>query len=149
MKPGTPIRLRPHHLLCILSYKGVGYTPGFTANMTTIVEAISNGAPILVKPGPDAICAGLMAHDAAQCHCNEAKTQQMDQQAYADLKALLPLESSFPLKPADIAALRAAFAAGSIRHACNDCSWQSFCTEIAQSGFKGTGLLAANAVASR
>ena len=30
------IRLRPHHLLWVVTYVGRGYSPAFTANMTRI-----------------------------------------------------------------------------------------------------------------
>ena len=40
-----PVRLRGHHFLCILTYRGHGYTPSFVANMTEIVADIAGGDP--------------------------------------------------------------------------------------------------------
>lgn len=58
----APLRLRPHHLLCALGYRGLGYSDGFTANMTALVKqglhAPGGGAlPIEVVGEADAICA--------------------------------------------------------------------------------------------
>ncbi len=33
----SPVRLRPHHFLCALGYRGKGYSDAFTANMSAIV----------------------------------------------------------------------------------------------------------------
>lgn len=44
-----PVRYRPHHLLCSLGFQGKGYSPGFVANMTAIVDGR------LRAPGGDAV----------------------------------------------------------------------------------------------
>ena len=47
------IRLRPHHLLCLLTYSGKGYSAAFTANYDVIAGQISQGEDILIVEGPD------------------------------------------------------------------------------------------------
>ena len=37
------VRLRPHHLLCLLSYIGRGYSPAFSANMTRVARRLGAG----------------------------------------------------------------------------------------------------------
>jgi hypothetical protein len=37
------IELRGHHLLCILTYMGKGYTPAFVENYDAIVAQINRG----------------------------------------------------------------------------------------------------------
>jgi len=53
------VRLRAHHLLCILTFAGKGYSPAFVANMAGVVARIGAGEPIEVVAGPDDICAPL------------------------------------------------------------------------------------------
>jgi uncharacterized protein len=146
---GAPVFLRAHHLLCILTYKGVGYTPAFTSNMTRIVEDIRHGAAIRLCSGPDSICAGLTATDRDHCHCQGVETEAMDRAAQDVLAEHLPLDSEFALTTDRLQALRAAYLAGSIRSACQECSWKPFCDDIAAAEFRDTLLLLPPSVAAR
>jgi uncharacterized protein len=142
-----PLRLRGHHFLCILTYRGFGYTPAFVVNMTAKMAEIVAGRPVELVIGPDEICHGFtQACRAMSAHdCSLASTLDMDQAAIAALALLLPelqVGQSLILDTVRIAALRAAFADGSIRKACADCSWRHFCTAIAEEGFVGTKLFA-------
>ena len=47
------VRLRPHHLLCLLTYVGKGYSPAFTANYDAIAMRIEQGEELLIVSGPD------------------------------------------------------------------------------------------------
>ena len=52
------IRLRPHHLLCLQTFVGHGYSPDFTKHMTyvkSLLTADPNTAITLVA-GPDDLC---------------------------------------------------------------------------------------------
>lgn len=51
------IELRPHHLLCILGWRGHGYDAVFTENFTRVAEQVANDNEITLVEGPDAICA--------------------------------------------------------------------------------------------
>jgi hypothetical protein len=85
--PQDPVRLRPHHLLCLLTYAGKGYSEAFTAGFDAVVARLSQGAPVVLVDGPDDICAPLQ-HDAT-AHCHRDSVRQRDRQAAADLAALL------------------------------------------------------------
>ena len=37
------VRLRAHHLLCLLTYVGKGYSPAFTANYDKVVRRLGEG----------------------------------------------------------------------------------------------------------
>lgn len=136
------VRLRGHHLLCLLTYVGKGYTPAFVANYQRIVVRLNAGEPVELVEGPDDICRPMLG-DAGH-HCFNASVALRDGQALADVAALLgqPLAAGQPLwlDPARLAALRVAFAAGTIRTACAGCQWSGLCTEIAASGFAGVRL---------
>lgn len=135
------VRLRAHHLLCLLTYVGKGYTPAFTANYDAIVARLNAGEDALLVEGPDDICAPMLAEGH---HCLNASVAERDQQAAADAALLLgrPLDAgaALTLDDAAIRLMRAAFAARTTRQACTGCEWSALCTGIARSGFAGTRL---------
>lgn len=139
-----PVQLRGHHFLCILTYRGYGYTPAFFANMTEIVADIGRGRPIVLVEGPDQICGGLSAEDRIACShdCGKAETRELDRIAVEDVGKLLGMDFQGPiaLDAETVARMRAAFAGREIRRACRRCPWSDFCTEIASEGFAGTRL---------
>ncbi len=54
------VRLRGHHLLCMLTFVGKGYSPAFVENYDRIAGRLSEGEDILLVDGPDDICAPLL-----------------------------------------------------------------------------------------
>lgn len=141
-----PVRLRGHHFLCILTYRGHGYTPAFVENMTGIVEAIGQGRPVTLVEGPDDICNGFTDECRKTCDhdCSKPSTLEIDLLASDAAKQLIPLHGGEPfvLDREHIILMRKEFAGGAIRRACEQCSWKDFCTEIAADGFSGTRLFA-------
>ena len=136
------VRLRAHHLLCMLTYVGRGYNAVFVANYTAIIERLSAGADILVIAGPDDICAPLLQDPKAHCHNTGIKAR--DQQAAAAVSAWLGQTimpgTRLALTPSQLADLRQAFADGKIRAACQACQWTGLCSDIAATDFADTKL---------
>ncbi len=141
-----PVRLRGHHLLCILTYRGYGYTQPFVDNMSRLVEAIGRGREVTLVEGPDDICDGFTPQCRQICDhdCTRPSTAEMDMFAGEAVNALIPLRTGEPfvLDRRHIALMRQEFAAGHIRRACDRCSWKDFCTGIAADGFSGVKLFA-------
>jgi hypothetical protein len=139
-----PVQLRGHHFLCILTYRGYGYTPAFVENMTRIVADIAGGRPIRLVQGPDAICGGLTADDRLACNhdCSRPVTLELDRWAVEEVGDLLGIDFNGPIAidPAMVTRLRSAFATRSIRRACKRCPWSDFCDEIAREEFAKTKL---------
>jgi hypothetical protein len=79
----VPVRLRGHHFLCLLTYKGLGYTSAFVENMSAIVAAINAGRPVMLVKGADDICNALSAADRVACDhdCMTADVAKCDEQA--------------------------------------------------------------------
>ncbi|MVA97216.1 DUF1284 domain-containing protein [Nitratireductor sp. CAU 1489] len=131
------VRLRPHHLLCVLTYVGKGYSPAFTVNLTAIAGRLAAGEEVDIVAGPDDICAPLLS--GQQPHCHRASVSERDRAAMDDLGGVLGL----PVRPGGrlvldatrLGQLRAAFATGQVRSACHECEWAELCTAIAQDGF--------------
>lgn len=136
------IRLRGHHLLCLLTYQGMGYTRAFTANYNRLIRRISAGEYIEIVDGPDEICTPLLCTSGA--HCLEAQSAINDSLTLAALEALFNTRlgpgSTLCLTPDKVRTLRAAFASGKIRDACQHCRWHSQCSAIASQNFADTFL---------
>lgn len=134
------IRLRAHHLLCLLTFAGRGYTPAFTANYRRVVARLNAGEAVELVEGPDDICAPMLGE--ADHHCLNASVRVRDAQACADIAALLAVPVlpglSLALTAERVARMRAAFAGGTLRTACAGCQWSAFCTDIAAGGFAST-----------
>ncbi|TPN74946.1 DUF1284 domain-containing protein [Mesorhizobium sp. CU2] len=136
------VRLRAHHLLCLLTYVGKGYSPAFTANYDKVVERLAGGEDVQIVSGPDDICAPLL--DEKEPHCLGESAAGRDQLAARDVGELLgrPIAAGvrFSFETARLAAMRQAFSAGRTRQACQGCEWSDLCSVVAAAGYSGTRL---------
>jgi hypothetical protein len=134
------IRLRAHHLLCLLTYVGKGYSPAFTGNYDGIAERLSRGEDILLVSGPDDICAPLL--DEPEPHCLNESVIERDRLAARDVGDLLALSIQagvrIDLDAAILARMRLAFSGGGVRKACDGCEWNELCSAIAAGDFADT-----------
>ena len=138
------VRLRPHHLLCMLTFVGEGYSQAFTDNFQAVLQKIVAGKELIqIVTGPDDICAPL--HASSTAHCLNRGIETRDRHAAQALSVTLstPIESGaiLSLQPSTLDLLRSAFASGAIRSACTDCQWKPLCDRIAANNFSGTCLL--------
>lgn len=137
------VRLRAHHLLCLLTYAGKGYSPAFTAGFTAIAGRIAAGEGVTLAQGADDVCAPMLGDPS--CHCHDRSVALRDRRAARDIAALL----GRPVMPGDrllldpdiLARMRKAFAAGTLRGACGGCGWADLCRTIAAKGY-GPAILA-------
>ena len=127
------VRLRAHHLLCVLTYVGKGYSPDFVAGYDRVVARLA---------GPDEVCAPLAGE--ADRHCDDPSTFARDARAAA---ALAPALGRTPtpgtrlrLDAATLARLRAAAAEDRFALACAGCPWLDLCRTVADGGFAGVRL---------
>lgn len=138
------IDLRGHHLLCLLTYAGEGYSPAFVANAERLVARIRAGETLRIVAGPDDLCAPRLKTEPETHHCFTQDVAERDAVALRQVGRLLGRNlapgAAAPASPALLARLRGAFADGRIRGACGGCSWRSLCDGLAQGGFAGTKL---------
>ncbi|MCE0504712.1 DUF1284 domain-containing protein [Roseivivax sp. GX 12232] len=136
------VRLRPHHLLCVLTHVGRGYSPAFTANMAEVIARIGAGEEIEIVTGPDDICAPLLGGEEAHCHRDSVRAR--DHAASEEVGGLLGLTirpgARLVLDAAALTALRDAFAAKRVRSACTGCEWASLCGSVAAERYAGARL---------
>ncbi|GGA70472.1 (2Fe-2S) ferredoxin [Edaphobacter acidisoli] len=138
------IRLRPHHLLCMLTFVGEGYNPAFVQNFESAISRIAAGnETIEIVEGPDDLCAPLLT--TPDCHCNNASVADRDRHATDALGDLLHLpiqpKTQIKLDQQMLDTMRKAFAAGQIRKACVGCQWSPLCDDIVSNCFQRTRLL--------
>lgn len=137
------VRLRAHHLLCLLTYAGKGYGPAFTANYDRIADRIGAGEEIEIVAGPDDICAPLL--NDPEAHCRRDSVVERDALAARAVGDLLgrPIAAGDRLDmPAERARrMRMGFSDGTLRAACAGCQWHGLCSEIAEAGYRGTRLV--------
>lgn len=136
-RKGVTVRLRAHHLLCVLTYVGKGYSPALVANCDRVAARISAGEYILLVAGPDDICAPLL--NEAEPHCNKESATDRDARAAEVVARSLgqPLQIGVRLRldsPA-LARLRAGFAGRRFTEVCAGCSWSELCASVARDGY--------------
>ena len=136
------VRLRAHHLLCLLTYVGKGYSPAFTANYDKVVKRLGEGEGVVIVAGPDDICAPLLGEP--EPHCLSQSAVERDRLAARDVGTLLgrPIQPGdrFVLDASSLAGMRKAFSVGLTRQACSGCEWSGLCDAVAASGFSHTRL---------
>ncbi|MCK7611539.1 DUF1284 domain-containing protein [Roseibium sediminicola] len=136
------VSIRAHHLLCILTYLGKGYTPSFVANYDRIIKRLNAGEDLWLIDGPDEICQPMLSE--AGCHCHNDSVRQRDAQAAeaigAALGKLLASGGALRLDRDSVMRLRQAFTSGEIQTACAGCEWQDMCSRIAKNKFRGCHL---------
>ena len=141
MVDGNAVRLRGHHLLCLLTYKGLVYSPEFVAGMTATAARLVAGATVEIVEGPDDICEPLCRADEHP-HCHEATVPERDRRALSLVSSLLDRPFNFGDRLAFDeelrARLRSAYRDGAFEAACALCEWQPLCRDIAADAYRGT-----------
>ncbi|WP_144222737.1 DUF1284 domain-containing protein [Mesorhizobium amorphae] len=132
------VRIRGHHLLCMLTYVGKGYSEAFTKGYDKVVQRLSSGEDMLLVAGPDDICQPLLADPDP--HCFRDTVPERDRLAANAVETLIgrtiDVGERFSLDASTIKRMREAFHAGTTRQACNGCEWFDLCSSIADSGFR-------------
>lgn len=133
------VRLRAHHLLCMLTYVGKGYTPAFVENYEELARRLSAGEDIEIVEGPDDICMPLLGDDGAHCHGEGVLVRdRLAAEAVSEL-AGVAIHPGVVLRSDEVLLdrLRSGFRAGGVRSACRGCEWSSLCTRVAGQGYPG------------
>ncbi len=83
MSPVAPVRLRGHHLLCLLGYRGMGYSKAFIRRMDRVHERLrqDTGAMVRLCEGPDELCRACPPSERS--HCVSARVAQRDARVLA------------------------------------------------------------------
>lgn len=117
------IRFRPHHFLCSLAYKGMGYSTAFIENYDKIARKIRDDdeTQIQVVYGLDTICSRCPHQTKANRCVNEQTIQKLDQ-AHASILGLRDKEI-LTFREAK-KRLRQNMSRELFLEACRSCEWQ-------------------------
>ena len=149
--PIPPIKhticLRPHHLLCLQTFVGHGYSPEFTAHMTYVKSLLDADphAPITLVNGPDDLCGhcpncvdnactspkpSLFDHLVAQkLSLHNVQDAATNEKADASITSAGLLESTTPMTIHSIpSTLR--MTAQLLDKCCPGCEWKELCIEF-------------------
>ncbi|MGH0001449.1 DUF1284 domain-containing protein [Pseudovibrio ascidiaceicola] len=133
------VKLRGHHLLCVLTFIGHGYSPAFSKNYEAVVKRLNAGETALLVEGPDEICTVLI-NEEEQLHCFNCSVVERDKAAVTLISRLLGTElcvgDEIFLNSHLVAKMRKAYTEGVFKKACQNCEWVQFCDEISSSGFQ-------------
>ncbi len=142
-----PVNLRPHHLLCLLTWKGVGYSKKFTAKFDSMTQQFTDHGRLGIKvvEGLDDLCDTLHPEKTSNYHCDRGGIKNRDNLVLEDinehLALLLAHGTVFTLTPKLQQDFRTSFQEGTVRRGCASCDFQNFCTGIADEGFAETRLI--------
>lgn len=90
--PGALVVLRPHHLLCVQGFRGLGYSPEFVDNMQGVVAALRQRSVLVrIEVPPDVICDSC-PHLVARRVCSRGTPADRDQAVLSVLKVRLGVE---------------------------------------------------------
>ena len=125
------MHLRAHHLLCLLGFRGMGYSPQFVENLSAVVRNLG-GAPdtaVVLVEGADAVCAACPHLDTEGRDCAHGTGPRgKDQAVLAHLGARAGESRPWSEWQRRVAA---AFDAGAQERVCGGCRWLSlgYCRE--------------------
>lgn len=128
----THLKIRGHHLLCMLSWRGKGYDENFTENMEKTVKALKNNPAsyILLTDQSDIICSACPHSRGGNCSKkkdSEKKVKNLD----------LKIISRFGLKQGETIQIKTAW--GKIKKGilpkdltkiCGECEWLDYCASF-------------------
>ncbi|WP_088830207.1 DUF1284 domain-containing protein [Paenibacillus tyrfis] len=117
------IRLRGHHLLCLLGYRGMGYSESFCDNMTAVYETLRKHPDTRIElvEGPDDICSAFPKEQPP--HCDGHSVYDRD----ARVLNKLGLYTGSAMTWADIcAAVSATMRPHDIGLLCSSCPWERY-----------------------
>jgi hypothetical protein len=124
------VRLRGHHLLCLLGFRGLGYSPEFVENMTAVHSRVfAGGCGLEIVAGPDDICSACPRLVDGQCTAVEiSRVGKKD----AAVLALLSLRPGDRIEAREVyRRISEALTAEDLQRICRRCHWRSlgYCAE--------------------
>ncbi|MDE7244531.1 MAG: DUF1284 domain-containing protein [Oscillospiraceae bacterium] len=120
-----PVRLRPHHGMCLAYFAGEGYSNTFTVHMQQVLDALSPETPVVLTTGADTVCAVCPNNSGGVCTAQE-KVMGYDKKVldFCGLETDTPISfSDFTEQIQD-----RILTPGRRAAICLDCQWNDLCT---------------------
>ncbi len=118
--------IRPHHLLCVGSFQGKGYSPEFTAHMTAVIAMLQEQTAVTLICACDAICEACPNRCGEHCDAEE-KVQRYD-------RAVLQycgLQENESLPWGMLQSIAKQHAVPHLQEICAGCHWYAICAKAA------------------
>jgi len=133
------IRLRGHHLLCLVGYRGMGYSARFTENMSEVYNRLraEPDTMITIVGGPDNLC--VCFPEDGDYHCDKESVTAHDH----IVLQRLGLQPGFTGAWSSVLErIRTALVPEDIDVICAGCQWRSYgvCAEGVRRVCSGEGL---------
>ncbi|MBT9160333.1 MAG: DUF1284 domain-containing protein [Dehalococcoidia bacterium] len=127
-KDGASLEIRAHHLLCLLGFRGLGYSKEFTENMRNVLAtAFSADTLLKIVDRCDAICASCPYREGSECvkkKDSAEKTWRQDQR----IAIRLGIKIGDELPSRELWALvRGRIAPLDLPQLCDGCEWLDYC----------------------
>ena len=128
-----PLKIRGHHLLCLLGFRGRGYSPAFVEAMRRVSEVFRSDAdtPIVLVTGCDIICASCPHNIDGECRKSPDAAIRINDKDAAILKKLGFRANSCTTPKEAMAKVKEIFSPGDITAMCGQCQWLElgYCVE--------------------
>ena len=128
-----PLKIRSHHLLCILGFRGLGYSEEFVSNMGKVAAELRSdpGFPITLVVGCDAICVSCPHSREGKCRKKANSEVDVPIQDFELLKRLGLEAGSQMLAGAAWQEVKERLTPGDLTEICGDCEWLGlgYCAE--------------------
>lgn len=133
------IKLRGHHLFCLLGYRGMGYSKEYVKNMTRLHQILRDNPKTWIKivEGPDQLCEKYP--NSGEYHCQNANIYDRD----AAILEKMELKIGHILTWEEIESrIKTHVSPSVIQVVCETCTWRSYgvCEEGIQDIHHGKGL---------
>lgn len=125
------VPLRPHHILCLQGFQGLGYDAAFTANLSQIHKKVHQNPKTAVKIvlGIDAICHPCPHHQQNRCAKtdeSQIEMQELDQKVLTLLDLSVGHETT--AQEIFVRANDRLKTKQDVKNVCGLCSWKQKCT---------------------
>ncbi len=121
-----PLKIRAHHLLCMLGFRGLGYSEEFAENMGKVVAEFNSEAtlPVIIVAECDVICEPCPHNRENRCVKQPDSERRVAAKDLAVLRKL-GLESGTRLVAARVRQkVKESFSSRDLVEICPDCQWR-------------------------
>lgn len=127
----SELHLRPHHLLCLQTFVGRGYSEEFVEHMTLVKRQLTDDTHtrIILVSGADDLCAHCP--NCVEGQCTSEKPALFDRLVEEKL-AWLDSSSNPPQAISGIPA-SIHITADTLSECCPGCDWKELCTKVCKS----------------
>lgn len=123
------MNIRGHHLLCLLNFRGKGYSPKFITNTKKVIKKLST-VPIIITTESDMVCAACPYNKNNRCvkkENSEEKVKKMDRKIIKRFGFRVGEQTEIDRVWEKI---KENITAKDFVAICRDCQWASYCAKL-------------------